>query len=334
MLKNKQALQSLSIDDKALKILQKEKAKTLLSDIFWDKLQGLHNILLPISSALMKIESDTPQLSSVVSLFKNMLQEVKRNAIASPLLKKEEDGIVQAIENRTKFCVQPIHLAANLLDPRILGKDLSDEQNVDAFEKIHEMSVHMVDINETRIMSDLASYSSGRDFFSKPFLWTAVSSIAPQAWWLGLCKSTELAKIASRILELPATSAACEQSFSALGNIHTLRRNRLTTQNASKLLYIKQNLCLVEESSSVSLLSTLSKLPSDSFIEAATRHSEPGEDPLEVEAEAPNAPSCSYEAGGSKKRTFIEDEEAKMNDSDSEDFDIPYADDSEYSDEL
>lgn len=208
---------------------------------------------------------------------------------------------------------------------------------VDAFEKIHNMSVQMVDIDETKIMSDLASYSSKRDFFSKPFLWTAVSSIAPQAWWLGLCKSTELAKIASRILELPATSAACERSFSALGNIHTLKRNRLTNQNASKLLYIKQNLCLVEDKSSgsFSLSTTLSKLPSDSFIESAAQHSEASE-LMEVEAEGP---SCSFEARSSKKRKLFEDETemSEMTHSQSEsseDSDIPYADDSEYSVEL
>lgn len=64
-----------------------------------------------------------------------------------------------------------------------------------------------------------------------------------------MCASRPLTIIARKILSLPATSAACERSFSTYANIHTAKRNRLTTSRAGKLVYISQNLKLLTPNS-------------------------------------------------------------------------------------
>lgn len=54
----------------------------------------------------------------------------------------------------------------------------------------------------------------------------------------------DLSKAASSILQLPATSASVERSFSAYSCIHSAKRNRLTNDRAGKLVYVSQNLQL------------------------------------------------------------------------------------------
>ena len=55
-----------------------------------------------------------------------------------------------------------------------------------------------------------------------------------------------MSKVAARILSLPASSAAVERSFSTYSNIHTKKRNRLTNEHASKIVFIAHNLKLLE----------------------------------------------------------------------------------------
>ena len=93
-------------------------------------------------------------------------------------------------------------------------------------------------------MSDLANYQCKGGVFSKSFLWTAIDLTFAPNWWKGLCSSTELSKVAAKILQLPATSAACERSFSCYANIHNAKRNRLTNERAGKLVFVSQNLRL------------------------------------------------------------------------------------------
>ena len=102
----------------------------------------------------------------------------------------------------------------------------------------------MPDIHKEIMMSDLAKYQSKGGVFSKPFIWTAVGITQPINWWKGLSCFTKLSKVASRILQLPASSAACERSFSTYSNIHCAKRNCLTIERARKLVLILKNLKL------------------------------------------------------------------------------------------
>lgn len=47
--------------------------------------------------------------------------------------------------------------------------------------------------------------------------------------------------MAEKILTTPITSAATERSFSTFGNVHTKKRNRLTTERAGKITFIAHN---------------------------------------------------------------------------------------------
>ena len=75
-----------------------------------------------------------------------------------------------------------------------------------------------------------------------PFLWKNFANISPVSWWNCYCNNQELSKIAGRLLKLPSTTAAVEQSFSCYSYIHTAKRNRLTNDRASKLVFVSPNI--------------------------------------------------------------------------------------------
>ncbi|CAG5011895.1 unnamed protein product [Parnassius apollo] len=90
-------------------------------------------------------------------------------------------------------------------------------------------------------MADLACYKAKENFWVRRFLWSSLDSIELIIWWKGICGSTELSKVAIRILSAPCTSAATERSFSIQGYIHNNKRNRLTTERAEKISFICYN---------------------------------------------------------------------------------------------
>ena len=53
--------------------------------------------------------------------------------------------------------------------------------------------------------------------------------------------------MAIRILRLTATTAAVERSLSCYNNIHSAKRNRLSNDRASKLVYVSLNLELLAQ---------------------------------------------------------------------------------------
>ncbi|KAB7494548.1 hypothetical protein Anas_03049 [Armadillidium nasatum] len=55
------------------------------------------------------------------------------------------------------FCISNIHLAANLLDPRYRGKDLSPTENVQAFQ-VYNLSREMLDVDENKVMAEFGKF--------------------------------------------------------------------------------------------------------------------------------------------------------------------------------
>lgn len=122
----------------------------------------------------------------------------------------------------------------------------------------------MHDVDEGKVFAELAEYRNKTKIFQKPYLWKAVQHTTPSTWWSGLCGSTDLSKVACRILDLPPTSAAVERSFSRHSLVHSQKRNRLTTARAAKLVYIAQNLQFLDDGDvdSVSAIPKVSKFAS------------------------------------------------------------------------
>ena len=129
---NKQPLRRLAIeeDPSVTAAITKEHSATLLDDVFWDKVEGFHRLLSPIAITIKQVESDSPTLFLTVQHFNNIQTSARRNSVLSPLLKAEEEALIEIVQKRRTFILRTIHLAANLLDPRFRGRDLTADESV------------------------------------------------------------------------------------------------------------------------------------------------------------------------------------------------------------
>ncbi|KAF0710368.1 Uncharacterized protein FWK35_00026307 [Aphis craccivora] len=199
----------------------------------------------PIAYWITRIESDLPQFSIVPEIFVEIKKQYDTCIKNVSCFETEKYIIKNKIQSRKEFSVQQIHLA-----PNYRGNNLTVDENIEAATFIHRLSTICLDIGEQKFMYDFAQYKVNlkndintfsilRDF-SNTYVWEACVNLEPTVWWNAYCSSTELSKLASKILSLPATSAACERTFSTYKDVHSSKRNRLTNSRAGKLVYLKE----------------------------------------------------------------------------------------------
>jgi hypothetical protein len=64
----------------------------------------------------------------------------------------------------------------------------------------------------------------------------------PLLWWKANCKSyPRIATLARKYLCIPATSIPSERVFSTAGNVIAEKRNRLSPEHASAIIYLHEN---------------------------------------------------------------------------------------------
>lgn len=247
LLVNKQIIRSMSINEAIEKDLKPEVKKLISSANFWDKIYYFHQVVNPLAKWIKIIESDVPKLSSVPFIFKELETSFKNTIQKCKYFKTEEKNIMKALKIRKEFCISNIHNAAHLLDPKYLGKCLNTEEHSDAVEFIYQLSKKLdnLDVDAKQVIADLCHFKNKTGPFCKEYLWAAINDTNGLNWWNAFCSEIELSKIAIKILSLPATSAAVERTFSSYKDVHSLKRNRLTNERASKLVFIKHNLQVI-----------------------------------------------------------------------------------------
>lgn len=296
MLKNKSPLRRLAIDENAESDMSTDCKSAVLNDVFWDRQQALYDMLNPVAAWITKLEADTPQLGVVVKVFAELTQHFDTALSRSPLLKREEQAARAALNSRREFCVTDIHRAAHLLDPRFRGMHLSEDEVVDASEFIFNTAKQM-HVDHSQAMTDLAEYRAMHGLWAKEFVWASTDHVLPHVWWTGVCCSRKaLSVVASRILNMPASSAACERSFSSYGNIHTAKRNRLLNETAGKLVYVYHNLKHTEIADSQEVISLHDDFQESEIPENNTScYEEPEEDDEAEVAELSSDSELSFE---------------------------------------
>ncbi|XP_018017591.2 uncharacterized protein LOC108674186 [Hyalella azteca] len=193
---NKHSLQALTINAESKSSIESNTKKTILSEVFWDKVEGSLALLKPLADAIKNVEGDNVPLSIVMETFSKLENEIVKKVGKSPVLKSEEDTVRGIIKKRKEFATKKIHFAANLLDPNHRGCHLNDEEVVDAFQVLDEIATSMPCVNGGKLFREIADYRSKQKLFHKPYIWNAVKHTTPSTWWSGLCGSTELSKIA------------------------------------------------------------------------------------------------------------------------------------------
>lgn len=218
-----------------------EVKKLILDDNFWKKINSLHDILQPVVASLTKIETDELIIHNAHSILGKMFKSMDALIQSSTAFDaKDKRAAKECLKVRQESTMMPIMLAASILNPSDKGSSLTNEEMMDGMEFIHD-SAKSVGLNAATVMTELTNYRGKLDIWKREFVWAGSTNIKPVNWWKGFFAHTELGTIAEKILSTPLTSAATERSFSTIGNIHTKKRNRLTTNRACKITYVAHN---------------------------------------------------------------------------------------------
>jgi hypothetical protein len=76
----------------------------------------------------------------------------------------------------------------------------------------------------------------------------SIDKLSPYGWWLAFgAGAPELQSLAVKVLSQCTVASACERSWSTFDFIHSKRRNRLSAERSSDLVYVFSNLRLLDK---------------------------------------------------------------------------------------
>lgn len=222
--------------------------KLILDDQFWHKIDDLIELLQPIVVCLTQLEGDDLIIHKSYENLTQMFATVQGLAQSSVVLDaRDKTAVIKSMNDRKNGVLKPLMIAAAILDPACMGANLTQEEIMNGIQFIFE-SAEKNNVDQAAVMTQLTNYRAKKDIWSKEFLWISCEKVKPTVWWKSFFGCTELGVMADKILTTPLTSAATERSFSTFSFIHTKKRNRLTTERASKITYIAHNYKLMNAS--------------------------------------------------------------------------------------
>lgn len=241
---NKEYLELAVIDKRLSSIMDKSIRSWVLDENFWFLAQNTCELLKPIALGINSLEGDKPNLSYAYDTIKSIENEIHANL--GYLNKNEAKLIKQKLSERRKFMFHPCQLAANFLNPKLKGKNLSEEEMSTAIDFIVNMGSYL-NLNEAELLKDIADYRIKNSLWKSLIIWKAAEATEPSSWWQAYCDKRDISKIAVILLNIPSTATACERNWKTFSTTKTKKRNRLTISRTNKLVFVKHNLKLVTE---------------------------------------------------------------------------------------
>ncbi|GMI83643.1 hypothetical protein like AT1G79740 [Hibiscus trionum] len=112
---------------------------------------------------------------------------------------------------------------------------------MEAFSKIAENADE-----EKQLRDQFVEFQLKKGIYSMPQAQMDDVTMDAIDWWSIYGSQTpELAEVAKKVLSQPISSSSAERAWSTYRHVHSLKRNRLNSSRADKLVYIHTNLRLI-----------------------------------------------------------------------------------------
>lgn len=213
--------------DPSQRKVQQNVAKMIFDEEFIEEVNNYINMFDPICHLINKCQS--PECSIADSA--NLWLELKFPEIF-------QNKYELKIEERKKMALNVYSLTAYYLHPNYdikkLQKDQLDHINLFLFQQLNNAGIE-----------DWHAFKTGTGFFQLLRKKNIENSLV--FWGMAEIKHPTLARLAIKLLKIPASSAQIERCFSSWGLVHTSIRNRLTFDRSQKLLQIYSSLRLQDQ---------------------------------------------------------------------------------------
>nr|GMD37640.1 uncharacterized protein LOC109157329 [Ipomoea batatas] len=221
----------------------KEVRKIILKDNnFWLGLIYAIKTTKPLVEVLRLVDGEK---EPAMGFLYNAMDEAKEK-IAKNLGGEEKDykEIWDIIDEKWDFQMhRHLHAAAYYLNPRChYSPDFSThtEIKLGLFHCLDKLIPNRDDMEKADLQC--SAFHSREGFFGLAQAKNTVHKLTPVEWWTQYGDDTpELQKFAIKVLGLTCSSSGCERNWSAFNQVHTKRRNRLTTTRMNALVYILYN---------------------------------------------------------------------------------------------
>ncbi|OXU26685.1 hypothetical protein TSAR_012583 [Trichomalopsis sarcophagae] len=240
LIENKENIQMLAFSSKADKYINKLTKELIADEEFWTKVSSYVKLVRPIIKWIAHLDDEEAKISEVPEVFADLEQHFITEFQESSLMLitlEESNQILKRFKTLASAVLQPIHFAANILNPIFKGEHLSPGEFAQGTEIISKLSAKF-GMPEDDILVDFANYNSCKGVWSVNFAKKSMALMPPSTWWKGFFKNSFLTKIAAAILDLPSTSLATTD--------RPTKRNSLKDDPTGKIMYINQNLRLLD----------------------------------------------------------------------------------------
>ncbi|KAJ9567783.1 hypothetical protein OSB04_003749 [Centaurea solstitialis] len=244
--------------DENTKNIASQVVDTIRDDNFWDDIGSVLAITKPIFLLIKFCDGEGSKICEIYERMDNMMGEIKDvmkdNEYASYYSQVEK--IVLA---RWEKMTIPLHCLGFALNPRFYDKNYLSKmapggiprkvpnQDVEVvsgvmatFDKVSENE------EEGRVLRDqFARFHMKKGIYSMAATQADAVTMDPIDWWSTYGSETsELAEVAKKVLSQPISSSSAERNWSTYSYIHNVKRNRLNSKRADKLVFIHSNIRL------------------------------------------------------------------------------------------
>lgn len=254
-LKSKRILQTMAVNDE-ISELERHKLQ-MLDETSWSQIDNHRKFLKPIVEWTTRLEADYSTIHLVQQALKEIGSVFEDDDATNIFSTDDLEDLRLKFKQREGRSLQPIHYAADILNPTSQGSTLSPEDHIKGCQMIVDTIHNFFGHNNVQaVLVELSEFKAQRGNFENKMIWEQKSTLPPSSWWQLFFSNSLLGKVALNILSVPSTSASVERSFSTFAHIHNKKRNRLTANRAGKLCFVAHNWKLLNSVRKPSNLST------------------------------------------------------------------------------
>jgi len=225
----------------------------LLDDDWWANVKYIVSFTAPIVELIRYADSDSPCLGEIYESIDSMIGKIKSIIRQKDPSLELFNELQKLIEKRWNKLNTPLHMAAYALNPkwyveregRISPIDDPEVKQgfIEAIEKMYtpeQATIFREQFLDFALLSSpVFSRAAKEDLLG-------MAQRSPSGWWrMYGDKAPDIRTLAIRLLSQVASSSAAERNWSTFSFIHSIKRNRLTSKRAEKLVYVHSSLRLL-----------------------------------------------------------------------------------------
>ncbi|KAH6756958.1 hypothetical protein C2S53_009192 [Perilla frutescens var. hirtella] len=217
--------------------------KIIMNDkAFWHNVVYCIKIAKPLVDVLRMVDGElTPAMGFIYGAMDEAKEKIAKNLDGEVSAYKEIWDIID--EKWEKQMHRDLHAAGYYLNPQFRwSPNVSDHPEIKT--GLWNCMERILDDRELFIKVDaqLQDYKDKTGFFGHFASLSSYLTRPPVQWWDHVGDEVpELKAFAMKILGLTCSASACERNWSTFNQVHTKRRNRLSTNRLNSLVYIMYN---------------------------------------------------------------------------------------------